>query len=451
MEPRPLTRPSAAATAVHTADTATAAIESLNHDGRGVARVDGKVVFIEGALPGELVRFRYFNKRPSFDTGGMLEVLRASPDRVDPPCPHFGVCGGCSVQHLAPAAQILAKQRVLAENLHHIGRVEPERWLAPLTGPDRHYRRRARLGVRRVPTRGGVLIGFRELRRSYITPLQSCLVLERKVSGLLPVLKELITGLSRPDRIPQIEVAAADNALALVFRHLVPLSGADRERFRDFARTHGVQVQLQGGSPDAIEMLESPQPAPLCYMLPEFDLRFEFRATDFIQINGAINRQVAHQALTLLEAGPQDRVLDLFCGLGNFTLPLARRCAQVLGIEGDSALVAAARHNAALNGIDNVEFRAADLFDETAPPPWAGFHCDKLLLDPPRAGAVEAVKRLGEERPERIVYVSCNPATLARDSGFLVNGLGYRLAAAGVMDMFPHTSHVESMALFLRS
>jgi 23S rRNA (uracil1939-C5)-methyltransferase len=440
----------AAATANH-GDSGVATVESLNHDGRGVARIDGKVIFIEGALPGETVRFRYFNKYPSFDTGGTLEVLHASPDRVTPPCPHFGVCGGCSMQHLAPPAQVRAKQRVLADNLEHIGRVTPEQWLAPLTGSDRHYRRRARLGVRHVPTRGGILIGFRERRRSYITPLQSCHVLDRQASELLPELKRLITGLSRPNRVPQIEVAAADNALVLVFRHLVPLTEADRERLRDFARSHGVQVQLQGRGPDSIETLEPARPEPQHYALPEFDVRFEFRATDFIQINDAMNRQVAHQVATLLEPGPDDRVLDLFCGLGNFTLPLARRCAQVLGIEGEEELVAAARHNAALNDIHNAKFRGADLFDESGPSPWAGFAFDRLLLDPPRGGAIEAVKRLGENPPARVVYVSCNPATLARDSGYLVNALGYRLAAAGVMDMFPHTSHVESVALFLRS
>lgn len=452
MEPGALTgAASAAGMATNAGDTAVATIESLNHDGRGVARVDGKVTFIEGALPGETVRFRYFNKRPSYDAGIALEILHTSADRVTPPCPHFGLCGGCSMQHLAPAAQVRAKQRVLADNLEHIGRVAPERWLAPLTGPDRNYRRRARLGVRRVPTRGGVLIGFRELRRSYITPLQSCHVLDRRASELLPELKRLITDLSRPDRIPQIEVAAADNALALVFRHLVPLTDVDRDRLRDFARKHDVQVQLQGAGPDSIETLEPTQSAPLYYTLPEFDVRFEFRATDFVQINDAMNRQVAHQALELLEAGPGDRVLDLYCGLGNFTLPLARRCARVLGIEGEGGLVAAARHNAALNGIDNAEFRVGNLFEENGPAPWAGFTFDKLLLDPPRAGAMEAVKRLGDKPPARIVYVSCNPATLARDSGYLVASLGYRLVAAGVMDMFPHTSHVESMALFLRS
>jgi 23S rRNA (uracil1939-C5)-methyltransferase len=452
MESRELTRyPTAANTAPPpSGDTGIATIESLNHDGRGVARISGKVTFVEGALPGEEVRFHYFNKHPSYDNGEMLEVLRPSPDRVNPPCPHFGVCGGCSLQHLRPEAQILAKQRVLADTLSHIGRVEPESWLPPLTGPVEHYRRRARLGVRRVPTRGGVLIGFREKRRSFISPLQSCLVLDRKTSELLPELKRLITGLSRPDRIPQIEVAAADNALAFVFRHLVPLIGTDRERLRDFARYHDVHVQLQAGAPDSIETLEPASPVPLNYALPEFGVTLEFGPSDFIQVNGEMNRRIVHQALTLLELTPDDRVLDLFCGLGNFTLPLARTCARVLGIEGEGGMVAAARANAASNGLANVEFRSANLFGETGPLPWDGFRFDKLLLDPPRSGAIEAVKRLSEPLPARIVYVSCNPATLARDSDYLVNVLGYRLVSAGVMDMFPHTSHVESMALFVR-
>ena len=430
---------------------AVATAESLNHDGRGVARVHGKVTFIEGALPGEEVRFRYGDRRKTYDSGAALEILKPSADRVPPACPHFGVCGGCSLQHLRPEAQIRAKQQVLAENLARIGRVMPEQWLAPLTGPAWHYRRRARLGVRFVPNKGGALVGFREKHRSFIAPLGSCAVLAEKVSGLLPALKELVGALSCPDRIPQIEVAAADNATAFVLRHLVPLTEEDLQKLCLFGSRYDVQMHVQGGGPETVRPLWPESPEPLYYRIPEYDLRLEFGPSDFIQINGAMNNKMVHQAIALLDLKPGDRTLDLFCGLGNFTLPLARKAARVLGIEADSALIGTARRNAALNGLANVEFRTADLYAETAAAaPWQDFRFDSLLLDPPRSGALEAMRRLAEPLPERIVYVSCDPATLARDSGYLVNARAYRLAAAGVLDMFPHTSHVESMAVFTR-
>lgn len=440
-------------TSAHQAgDTAVATIESLNHDARGVARINGKVTFIEGALPGESVRFRYLNRRKSYDSGALLEILTPSPDRVTPRCPHFRVCGGCSLQHLELGAQLAAKQSVLADALARIGKADPQAWLAPLAGPGWGYRRRARLGVRLVPKKGGVLVGFRERRRSFITALTQCPILDERVSRLLPGLRTLIAGLSCPDRIPQIEVAVADNAIALVFRHLVALAPGDLEQLSAFGERHGLQVYLQGGGPETVAPLSPRTPEALCYRLSEHGVTLRFGPADFVQVNAEVNRQMVARALSLLELRPSDQVLDLFCGLGNFTLPAARRCARVLGIEADAAAVAQARNNAALNAIANVEFRVGDLYDANATQdPWDGFPFDKLLLDPPRSGAMEALKRLRAPLPQRIVYVSCSPATLARDAGYLVHALGYRFAAAGVLDMFPHTSHVESMALFVQS
>lgn len=430
-------------------ETAEARIESLDYEGHGVARVNGKATFIDGALPGERVRFRYDRRRRRHDQGTTIEVLEPSPERVTPPCRHFGRCGGCSLQHLAPAAQVASKQQVLSDNLARIGRTEPEAWLDPILGPDRGYRRRARLGVRDVPKKGGVLVGFRERRRSYITPLDDCLTLDRRIAALLPALRGLVAGLSRPDRLPQIEVAAGDSAAALVFRHLEPLTGADLERLRGFAQAHDVQVHLQPDAPESVHALW-PVPAPaLGYALPEFDVRLVFRPTDFIQVNAEVNRRLVSRAIELLALEPDDNLLDLYCGLGNFTLPAARRARRVLGIEGEAGLIARARANAESNGLANADFRAADLSAQ-APAAWGDFRFDKLLLDPPRTGAIEAIRALPADGPRRIVYVSCNPATLARDSQYLVEVLGYRLASAGVADMFPHTAHVESIALFVK-
>lgn len=431
-------------------DRAVATIESLTHDARGVARINGKTTFIEGALPGERVRFRYHNKRPRFDTGATIEVLEPSPDRVTPPCGYYGACGGCSLQHFSAGAQVLAKQRVLAQTLEHVGRVQPARWLPPIGSGAIGYRRRARLGVRLVPKKGGIIIGFRERRHSFITPLESCVTLEPGLTALLVPLKEVIGKLSCADRLPQVEVSAGDSGRAAVFRHLLPLNAADIEHLRAFARAYDVITYLQPGGTDTIHPLW-PLPAPdLVYRLPEFQVCLAFAPADFIQVNSTVNRALVSQAVALLEPTPGDRVLDLFCGLGNFTLPLARRAERVLGLEAESGLVARARANAARNGIANAEFQAANLYDEGGlgalqSEPWT-----KLLLDPPRAGAMEVVKALSKEGPARIVYVSCNPATLARDGDYLVHILGYRLETAGVADMFPHTSHVESLALFVR-
>jgi 23S rRNA (uracil1939-C5)-methyltransferase len=431
-------------------DGTTATVESLGYDGRGVARLDGKTVFIEGALPGERVRFRYLSKHKNFDTGALVELLEASPNRVTPPCPHFGTCGGCDLQHLRPEIQIQAKQRILAEQFAHIGKVQPETWLEPITGPALGYRRRARLGARLVPELGGMHVGFRERRKSFLANLDTCLVLEPKIAALLPELRSLVGGLSCANRVPQIEVASGDYASALVFRHLVPLTEHDQEQLRSFGQRHDIQIYLQPRGPNSIAALWPEQPDELYYRLPEFDVQIRFRPADFIQINSDINNKMISQAIRLLELQGDEPVLDLFCGLGNFTLPLARRAGRVLGVETDEDLIAGAHRNAQLNGITNVEFMTADLCKETGDAPWTGFRADRLLLDPPRGGAIEAIKRLIEPLPSRIVYVSCHPATLARDSEYLVHALGYRLAAAGAMDMFPQTSHVESMALFVR-
>jgi len=430
--------------------TATATVESLNYDGRGVAHLDGKAIFIEGALPGEQVRFHYFNRRRNYDSGGLTEIIEASPDRVAPPCPHFGVCGGCDLQHLRPKAQVQAKQKVLADQLAHIGRVHPDAWLAPVSGPFLGYRRRARLGARLVPAKGGMLVGFRERHKSYLANLNTCLVLGPPIAALLPEIRALVGRLSCANRIPQIEIASGDSASALVFRHLVPLTEHDEDLLRAFGELHGIQIFRQGGGPDSIVALWPNEPEELNYRLPDFDIEIRFRPTDFVQINAVVNRQMVKQAIDLLDLGGEEQVLDLFCGLGNFTLPLARHARRVLGVDADAALIEGGRRNAWLNGIANVEYVAADLYREDGPAPWADFSADRLLLDPPRSGAMAVIKRLSAPLPSRIVYVSCYPATLARDSEYLVHVLGYRLAAAGVMDMFPQTSHVESMALFVR-
>ncbi len=434
-----------------TGDVAIAAIESLNYDGRGVAHVDGMAVFIEGALPGERVRFRYHNKRKNYATGRVQEIVSRSPARIEPPCPHFGVCGGCSLQHLRVEAQREAKQQILLENLEHIGHLRPDARLSPIAGPAWGYRRRARLGVRLVPKKGGVLVGFRERNRAYVTPLDACRVLDPRASALLPTLRDLVTHMSRPDRLPQIEVAAGDHTVALVFRHLEPLTEKDLSLLCAFGKNHDVQIHLQPGNPDSISLLWPEQATPLSYRLPDFDIEIQFRPTDFIQVNDKVNQQIVHRAVTLIEPQPDEQVLDLFCGLGNFTLPLARRAGGVLGIDVEAGLIDAARRNANLNNLTNAAFRQANLYDlQATDPPWGDFQFDKLLLDPPRSGALEVLKCLPPKGPERIVYISCYPATLARDGDYLVHVLGYRLEAAGTLDMFPQTSHVESMALFVK-
>jgi len=427
-------------------------IESLTHEGRGVARVEGKALFVDGALPGERVTARYVACHRRYDEAAVETVLEASPDRVQPRCTHFGVCGGCSLQHMSDAAQVHAKQQAVLEVLEHVGKVVPERILEPLQCDAWGYRRKGRLSVKHVPKKGGVLVGFRERYSHYLAALETCEVLHPSVGHRLMVLRAFLTTLDARDRIPQVELSVDDEErTALVFRNLDPLSAADRERLTAFAAEQSVQVWLQPKGPDTVHPLAPEAPEPLIYAHPEFDVSIPFGPLDFVQVNRDINRAMVPRAIELLQLGPRDRVLDLFCGLGNFSLPLARRAGQVVGVEGEAVMVARARDNAACNGITNAEFHAADLAaSDVADAPWARAGFDRILLDPPRAGAAGVMGLVGRIAPERIVYVSCNPATLARDAETLVHTHGYRLEAAGIMDMFPHTAHVESMAVFVR-
>lgn len=423
-------------------------ITDLSHDGRGVARHEGKAVFVTGALPGEKVRAQARVSRKQFDEGGTIEVLAASPHRVTPRCAHFGVCGGCVLQHLAPQAQVAAKQHTLAENFERIGQVRPERWLEPLVGEPWNYRRKARLGVKFVPKKGRVLAGFREAADPrFIADVSRCEVLVEGVGSRVAAIAELVDAMDARAQIPQIEIAAGDDRTALVFRNLQPLSDEDRARLVAFGEREGFAIFLQPGGNDTVVPIDGGA-EELHFALPAHGVDYAFRPLDFIQVNGAMNQRMIDHALSLLDPAPHERVLDLFCGLGNFTLPLARRCAQVVGVEGDAGLVRRAHENARRNGIGNVDFHAADLVGDLRNEPWVRQGFDALLLDPPRTGADATIAQLPLDGIGRIVYVSCHPGSLARDAGLLVRDHGYRLAAAGVMDMFPHTAHVESIALF---
>ncbi|NTV11562.1 MAG: 23S rRNA (uracil(1939)-C(5))-methyltransferase RlmD [Zoogloea sp.] len=429
-----------------------ALIESLDNEGRGVAHVEGKAIFIEGALPGERVTYSSFRVRPNYEQAVVERIIEPSAQRVEPRCEFFGKCGGCSMQHLDSAAQVVAKQRVLEDAFGHIGGVRPETLYEPVVGPDWGYRYRARLTVRKVPSKGGILIGFHEKKSSYVADMTSCPILPQHVADMLPALHELIGALSIPDRIPQIEIAVGEAGLTvLVFRNLLPLSKADEARLAAFADARQVQVWLQPGGPDSALRLHPKDGPGLAYTLPDFDVTMAFRPTDFTQVNVFINRQLIRRSMELLDPQPGERIADLFCGLGNFSLPIARRGAAVVGVEGSEALVKRAGENAKLNGLeDRSEFYAANLFEATEDSLAALGHLDKMLIDPPREGAIAVVKALGEVAPKRIVYVSCNPATLARDAAVLVHEKGYVLRGAGIANMFPQTSHVESIALFER-
>ncbi len=422
-------------------------IESLSHDGRGVAHLDGKTVFIDGALADENIGFEYTSSRRSFDEGRATTIHSACPDRVEPNCAHFGVCGGCSLQHLSAPAQIAAKQQTLLDNLERIGGVVPQTVLPPLTGPVWGYRTKARLGGKDVRKKGRVLVGFREKRASFLADIRRCEVLHPSVGEHLETLSALIESLDARERIPQIEVAATDELTVLVFRHLDELSADDEARLRQFHQDSGLHVWLQSGGPDTVQPL-APTDSRLAYQLPEHSIEVCFQPTDFTQVNTAINAQMVERVLGMLELSSDDRVLDLFCGLGNFTLPLARHAGHVTGVEGEADLVARARENATHNAIGNVEFHVANLAEDCRQFTWAGGGYNKVLLDPPRSGADGVMDLLGNIHPEIIVYVSCHPGSLARDAGTLVNDKGYRLLSAGVMDMFPHTAHVESIAYF---
>ena len=426
-------------------------ILDLSHDGRGVARrEDGKAVFVAGALPGETVLAEPTARSRRFDEARTLEVLTASPERVPPRCPHFGTCGGCVLQHLAEDRQIVAKERVLLENLERIGKVAPGRVLEPLTADSWGYRRKGRFSVRRVNKKDKTLVGFREQDPRFVADLGQCHTVIPQIGMKIQALAALVDGLQAREQIPQIEFIAGDDAIALTVRHLAPLDEADRAALAAFGREHGFSIFLQPKGPGSVHPLDGQAPA-LSFRLPQWEVELAFEPLDFIQVNAGLNQKMIARALELLDAQAGERVLDLFCGLGNFTLPLARTVAEVVGVEGDAGLVARARANAQRNGLGNAQFFAADLTTDQRGTPWMRAGFDKLLLDPPRSGADEVLKQLPLQGIDRIVYVSCHPGSLARDAGFLVHERGYRLVAAGVMDMFPHTAHVESNALFERA
>jgi 23S rRNA (uracil1939-C5)-methyltransferase len=427
----------------------TAEIIDLAHDGRGVARVAGKTVFIDDALPGERVEWSRVKRGRNFDEGRLLRVLESAADRVEPRCRHFGTCGGCALQHLAPPRQVEFKQRQLFEALTRIGKVTPAEVLPPLHGGVWNYRRRARLAARWVPKKERTVVGFRERSTNFIADVKRCEVLLAPVDSLVEPLSLLLTALSVRNRVPQIEVAIADNAVALIVRILEELTPQDRELLLQFARDHAVQIYLQPGGYETIAPLT--EVTPLQYRLPQFDVTVRFQPNDFIQVNGELNAQMVARAVELLAPAAGEQVLDLFCGLGNFSLPLARSGAHVVGVEGDAGLVARARANAALNGIDNAEFICGDLAQPSvSDAAWARRAYHKVLLDPPRAGAQEVLPSVARCGAKLVLYVSCHPGSLARDAGILVHEHGFTLRAAGVMDMFPHTAHVESAALFTR-
>jgi len=430
-------------------ETGTGRVEDLNHEGWGVVRA-GKTVFVAGALPGETVEYRIRRRERSHDEAELLQVIEASPQRVTPGCEHFGICGGCSLQHLAPEAQRSVKDNMLREALRRIGKVEPDAWLPPLHGDAWGYRRRARLGARFVHAKGRSLVGFREKMSSYVADVKHCKVLVSPIGPLVGELSTLLTALSIPTRVPQIEVAAGDNVTVLVMRTLSPLSAADRQLMIEFAHRHGVHWLLQAGRPDQLEPLEEGTPG-LWYELPDHGVRLAFEPTDFIQVNGDMNRRLIAQVLAELRLDAGSRVLDLFCGLGNFTLPMARVAGGVVGIEGDAGLIERARANATANGISNARFGVANLAGEGAVERClalaGGEKFTHVLLDPPRTGAADVLPALARLAPRRMVYVSCHPGSLARDLGILVTEHGFSLRAAGIVDMFPHTSHVESVAV----
>ena len=423
-------------------------IQSLSHDGKGVARIDEKATFIQGALAGEKITFRYTNRKKSYDQGLVTSVIEASPDRVQPKCAHYEICGGCSLQHLDSDKQIEAKQQVLLDNLEHLGKVSAQSILPPLTNDSVWgYRRKARLGVKNVPKKGKVLVGFRERASSFVADLSLCPVLHPRVGELLPQLSQLVEGLSINAKLPQIEVAMDDEQCVLIFRILEDLTDADALAIKAFGEAHDVIPYTQRGGPDTVVPL-SGIPADLHYALPDQNLELGFLPGDFTQVNTDINRKMISRALDMLDLNQNDTVLDLFCGVGNFTLPLATQAGTVVGVEGDEGLVQRAKSNAERNKLSNVDFYAANLYEELKPQPWLSQSFTKALIDPPRSGALEILPLINKMGIETLLYISCYPGTLARDAGLLVNEMGYTLVTAGVMDMFPHTGHVESIALF---
>ncbi|MDP3608508.1 MAG: 23S rRNA (uracil(1939)-C(5))-methyltransferase RlmD [Methylophilus sp.] len=431
-----------------------ALIESLDQEGRGVAHVEGKTIFIDGALPNERVRYQSHHVKSTYEVANVVQVLKPSNQRVTPKCPHFGICGGCKLQHLDFAAQVAAKQRLLENDFKHIGKVQPVNMLPPLYGPTWGYRHKARLSVKYVEKKQRVLVGFNEKATRFVSDMNSCEVLVPEVSALIQPLQDMIVQLSLRDKIPQIELAVGEAVtdipvIVLIFRIMGGLTSEDETLLKTFADLHQVQIWTQTKGPDTILPFYPLQAAQLQYSLPEFDLSYPFKPNEFTQVNPQINQVMIRRAMQLLQPQSSETIADFFCGIGNFTLPIARSGAAVLGLEGLSNLVERANESAQLNHIKQVKFGVADLFKMTESSLAELGHFDKWLVDPPRDGAFELVKAITPETaPQRIVYVSCNPATLARDAGVLVNDKGYTLAAAGVINMFPHTAHVESIALF---
>lgn len=426
-------------------------IESVDLDAQGIARRDGKVVFVQGALPGERVKAEILKSKSSYEKARTVEILKPASARVEPRCPHFGVCGGCSMQHLEFSSQVAIKARALEDQLWHIGRIRPERVLRPLQGPAWGYRHRARLTCRLVTKKGGMLVGFHEKGSSYVADMRECHILPQSLSDLLLPLRALLGGLSIADRAPQIEIAVGTEVTALVLRHLEPLSTADQQALRRFADTHGVQWWLQPSGPASVQRFYPMDGPELTYALSAFGISMPFLPTDFTQVNHAINEAMVTQAIDLLGVEPGERVADLFCGLGNFSLPLATRASHVMGVEGAETLTRRAQDNAVHNGLGHkTHFLARNLFELEAAE-WASWgYFDRVLIDPPREGAqaVAQVLATADRLPKRIVYVSCNPATLARDAAILIHQGRFTLKAAGAINMFPHTSHVESIAVF---
>lgn len=431
------------------AEPVVAEITDLGHDGRGVGRIEEKAIFIHGALPGETVRARVIARNRRYDEALCTEVIEPSPDRVEPDCPWFEQCGGCALQHLAHDAQLTFKHKRLVDNLTRIGEVEPDEWLSPLSAEPWFYRRRSRLSARLVRGKGRVLVGFREKQGRFVADVGYCRVLHPDFSHRLSSLSALLGSLSVADAVPQIETASGDDGSAIVIRHLRELSSEDLMLLKRWSDEQGIAVYLQPKGPDTVHRLWPEQHA-LQYRLPAFDLALDFHPQHFIQVNAPLNALLIERALALLAPGPEESVLDLFCGLGNFTLPLARRAGAVTGVEGAEELIQAARSNARANGVDNVEFDVADLAADVSSRPWYRRGFDAALIDPPRSGALEILPVVAGCGARRLVYVSCNPATLARDAGELVRRHGFRLKSAGIADMFPHTAHVESIALFER-
>lgn len=424
-------------------------IDSLDSKGMGLAIHLGKKLRVYDALPGEMVSARYLFGRSQWGKAETLEVLQTSADRVEPRCPHFGYCGGCSLQHMSIVAQLARKQESLLVHLQQTGNVEPEVIYPPLTGPQWNYRRKARLSVRDVPAKNRVLVGFRERNGRYVADMHECHVLRKEISDILPALSGMLGELECRSRVPQIEVACGDEQCALIIRHLEELSAGDARRMQEFSREHQIALFLQPKGPDSVQLLEGVE-STLEYAIPSLGLRFVFEPLDFLQVNGALNREMVLRAMELLDPQASDKILDLFCGLGNFTLALATKAGQVTGVEGSEEMVVRGRANAGLNSLDNVDFHAVDLYQAGNEAPWPVREYTKIMLDPPRSGARELLPWIAAGSVNRVLYISCNPETLARDAGLLVNEYGFGLKGAGILNMFPHTTHSEAIALFER-